>query len=124
MAGLPYAPILQLATPLTRLAVMEGRTLAIGAFGSKLDDDFKIVAATPKEAEEIARGMEAVEARIGRDMDPVLAASQRDVDEIVTPGELRLWIASAVEMAYQAIGARRVKNPRISSFHDLERLAP
>jgi 3-methylcrotonyl-CoA carboxylase beta subunit len=124
MAGLPYAPVLQLATPLTRLAVMEGRTLAIGAYNSKLDDDFKIVAATPREAEEIARGMEAVEARIAKDMNPVLAASQRDVDEIVTPGELRLWIESAVEMAYQATGYRRVKNPRISSFHDLERLIP
>ena len=124
MAGLPYAPILQLATPLTRLAVMEGRTLAIGAFNSKLDDDFKVVAGSPREAEEIARGMEAVEARIGRDMDPVLAASQRDVDEIVTPSELRLWISAAIEMAYQAIGARRIKNPRIFSFHDLDRLAP
>ena len=66
--------------------------------------------------------MEAVEARIAHDMDPVLAASQRDVDEIVMPGELRLWIASVVEMAYQATGYRRIKNPRISAFHDLERL--
>ena len=32
MAGLPYQPVLQLATPMTRLAVMEGRTLAIGAY--------------------------------------------------------------------------------------------
>jgi 3-methylcrotonyl-CoA carboxylase beta subunit len=120
MEGLPYGPVLQLATPLTRLAVMEGRTLAIGAFNTKLDDEFRVVAASPAEAEEIRRGMQAVEERIGRDMDPVLAASQRDVDEIVTPGELRLWIASAVEMAYQATGYRRVKNPRIWSLHDLD----
>jgi acetyl-CoA carboxylase carboxyltransferase component len=120
MEGLPYGPVLQLATPLTRLAVMEGRTLAIGAFNTKLDDDFHVVAASEAEADEIRRGMQAVEERITRDMDPVLAASQRDVDEIVAPGELRLWIASAVEMAYQATGYRRVKNPRIWSLHDLD----
>ncbi|MGI5864321.1 MAG: acyl-CoA carboxylase subunit beta, partial [Myxococcales bacterium] len=43
MGGLPYGPVLQLSTPLTRLAVMEGRTLAIGAFNAKLDDQFRIV---------------------------------------------------------------------------------
>ncbi|HZN53960.1 MAG TPA: carboxyl transferase domain-containing protein [Candidatus Polarisedimenticolaceae bacterium] len=120
MDGLPYGPVVQLATPLTRLAVMEGRTLAIGAFNARLDDEFRIVAKTEAEADEIRRGMQAVEDRINRDMDPVLAASQRDVDEIVCPGELRLWIESLTEMAYQATGYRRVKNPRIWSLHDLE----
>jgi acetyl-CoA carboxylase carboxyltransferase component len=119
MEGLPYGPILQLATPLARLAVMEGRTLAIGAYNTKLDDDFRIVAKSEEEAEEIRRGMQAVEDRIAQDMDPVLAASQRDIDEIVRPSELRLWIASMVEMSYQAIGYRRIKNPRIWSLHDL-----
>jgi acetyl-CoA carboxylase carboxyltransferase component len=109
----------QLATPLSRLAVMEGRTLAIGAYNTKLDDDFRIVASTPEEAEEIRRGMQAVEDRIARDMDPVVAASQRDIDEIVRPSELRLWISSLVAMAYQASGYRRIKNPRIWSLHDL-----
>jgi 3-methylcrotonyl-CoA carboxylase beta subunit len=118
MEGLPYGPILQLATPLARLAVMEGRTLAIGAYNTKLDDEFRIVASTKEEAEEIRRGMQAVEDRIARDMDPVLAASQRDIDEIVRPSELRLWIASVVAMSYQAIGYRRIKNPRIWSLHD------
>ena len=37
--------MLQLATPITRLSVMEGRTLAIGAFRTRLDDDFNIIAA-------------------------------------------------------------------------------
>jgi acetyl-CoA carboxylase carboxyltransferase component len=120
MDGLPYGPIVQLATPLTRLAVMEGRTLAIGAFGARLDDEFRVVAKSEAEAEEIRRGMQAVEDRIHRDMDPVLAASQRDVDEIVCPGELRTWVESLTAMAYQATGYRRVKNPRIWSFHDLE----
>ncbi len=123
LSGLPYRPVLQLATPMTRLAVMEGKTLAIGAYNAKLDDHFNIVAKTPEEAEETRRGMEAVEARISRDMDPVLAASRMDVDEIVRPGELRLWIESAVAMAYQSIGYRRVKNPRIWSLHDLSVLA-
>jgi acetyl-CoA carboxylase carboxyltransferase component len=119
MEGLPYGPVVQLATPLSRLAVMEGRTLAIGAYNTKLDDDFRIVASTPEEAEEIRRGMQAVEDRIARDMDPVVAASQRDIDEIVRPSELRLWISSLVAMAYQASGYRRIKNPRIWSLHDL-----
>ena len=119
LIGLQQANPVQIATPLARLAVMEGRTLAIGAFNSKLDDEFKIVAKTPEEAEEIRRGMQAVEDRIARDMDPVLAASQRDVDELVTPGELRLWIESLVAMAYQSTGYRRVKNPRIWSLHDM-----
>lgn len=123
MAGLPYRPVLQLATPLTRLAVMEGRTLAIGAFSTKLDDNFNIVARTPEEAEEIRRGMQAVEDRITRDMDPVLAASRLDVDEIVAPGELRFTLEVAIAMAYQATGYRRVKNPRIWSLHDLRVLA-
>jgi len=119
MEGLPYGPVLQLATPFTRLAVMEGRTLAIGAYNSKLDDEFRIVAKTPEEADEIRRGMQAVEDRIARDMDPVLAAAQRDIDEIVRPSELRLWIESLIAMSYQATGYRRVKNPRIWSLHDL-----
>jgi 3-methylcrotonyl-CoA carboxylase beta subunit len=119
MAGLPYGPILQLATPLTRLAVMEGRTLAIGAFHTRLDDSLNVPAEPPTEAEEIRRGMRAVEERINREMDPVLAASRLDVDEIVAPGELRLYLEAAIAMAYQAIGYRRIKNPRIWSLHDL-----
>ena len=123
LSGLPYRPVLQLATPMTRLAVMEGKTLAIGAYNAKLDDQFNVVSKTPEEAEEIRRGMEAVEARINRDMDPVLAASGMDVDEIVRPRELRLWLEAAVAMAYQSTGYRRIKNPRIWSLHDLSVLA-
>ena len=120
MAGLPYRPVLQLATPMTRLGVMEGKTLAIGAFRTKLDDNFNVVARTPEEAEEIRRGMQAVEDRINRDMDPVQAASRQDVDEIVAPSELRTYLEAAIAMAYQSIGYRRVKNPRIWSLHDLK----
>jgi acetyl-CoA carboxylase carboxyltransferase component len=119
MAGLPYAPVLQLATPYTRLAVMEGRTLSIGAFNTKLDDNFNIASTDPQEAEKIRQGMQQVEQRIEKDMDPVRAASIRDIDEIVYPRELRVYLEAAVSMAYQAIGYRRVKNPRIWSMHDL-----
>lgn len=119
MAGMPYRPVLQLATPMTRLAVMEGRTLAIGAYNAKLDDDFRIVAGTQAEEESIRSGMKAVEARIDRDMDPVLAAARMDVDEVVAPAEIRPYLEAALEMAYQSIGYRRVKNPRIWSLHDL-----
>ena len=66
--------------------------------------------------------MREVEQRIERDMDPALAAAQRDVDEVVTPAELRGYLEAAVSMAYQTIGYRRIKNPRIWSLHDLEEL--
>jgi hypothetical protein len=42
-----------------------------------------------------------------------------DVDEVVTPGELRLYLETVIAMAYQSIGYRRVKNPRIWALHDL-----
>lgn len=122
MAGMPYRPILQLGTPMTRLAVMEGRTLAIGAYHTKLDDEFRIAASTAEEAQQIQRGMEAIEQRIEREMDPVLAASRLDVDEIVLPSELRAYLEAFVAMAYQATGYRRIKNPRIWSLHDWKAL--
>ncbi|MCZ6596083.1 MAG: propionyl-CoA carboxylase, partial [Planctomycetota bacterium] len=43
MAGMPYEPVVQLSTPLSRQSVMEGRTLAIAAFNTKLDDNFEIL---------------------------------------------------------------------------------
>ena len=49
MAGLPYDPVVQLSTPLTRLSVMEGRTLAIATYNTKLDDNFEILAKDPDE---------------------------------------------------------------------------
>jgi acetyl-CoA carboxylase carboxyltransferase component len=123
MAGMPYEPIIQLATPITRLAVMEGRTLSIGAFRTKLDDNFEIVADTPEERSRIERDMRAVEDRITADMDPYKAACQMDVDEIVRVGEIRTWLEAFAEMSYQAIGYRTVRNPRIWSLHDLLLLA-
>jgi len=118
MAGMPYEPIVQLSTPLSRLSVMEGRTLAIAAFNTKLDDDFEITVEDPAERKKIEQGMQDTEARIEADMDPYKAASQMDTDEIVAPDELRPWLAALAEMAYQATGYRRVKNPRIWSLHD------
>ena len=123
MAGMPYRPVLQLATPIARLAVMEGRTLAIGTFRTRLDDQFRVVADSDEERDRILDGMRRVEEGIERDMDPVAAAARRDVDEIVKPSELRPWLEAVVEMAYQAIGYRRVKNPRIWALHDLRVLA-
>ena len=123
MAGSPYRPVVQLATPLTRLSVMEGRTLAIGAFRTKLDDQFRIVAESDSERERIREGMRQVEQRIEGDMDPVLAAARRDVDEVVKPSELRAYLEALVDMAYQNCGYRRVKNPRIWSLHDLQVLS-
>jgi 3-methylcrotonyl-CoA carboxylase beta subunit len=119
MAGMPYDPAVQLATCISRLAVMEGRTLAIGAFNTKLDDSFEIVATDPEERDKIRRGMEEVEARITADMDPVKAARQMDTDEVIRFDEIRAYLETLIEAAYQGYGYRRVKNPRIWSLHDI-----
>ncbi len=120
MTGRPYEPFVQLSTPLTRLAVMEGRTLAIGTFRTKLDDNFQIIAKDPEERAKIEAGMKAVEDRITADMDPYKAARQMDTDEIVAVHELRDYLKVLVEMCYQSHGYRRIKNPRIWSMHDLD----
>ena len=120
MSSSAYDPVVQLSTPITRLAVMEGRTLAIGAFRTRLDDNFEIIETDPKEIEKIKRGMQEVEDRITRDMDPVRSASLRDTDEVVLMHEIRPYLRMMVESCYQSIGYRRVKNPRIWSMHDLD----
>jgi acetyl-CoA carboxylase carboxyltransferase component len=120
MAGLPYDPVVQLSTCLSRQSVMEGRTLAIATYNTKLDENFAIMSEDPEEQEKIKSGMAAVEERIEADMDPFVAARQMDTDEIVQLGELRTWLTSLVEMAYQGSGYRRVKNPRIWTMHDLQ----
>src|SRR4029079_2425476 len=71
MAGLPYDPVLQLSTPLTRLAVMEGRTLAIAALNTRLGDDFEIATKDPAQRAEIQRQMDDTAARIEADMEPI-----------------------------------------------------
>ncbi|MCA8925394.1 MAG: propionyl-CoA carboxylase [Planctomycetes bacterium] len=122
LSGRPYEPVVQLATPISRLSVMEGRTLAIATYNTKLDDDFEIASSDPAERAAIEQGMREVEARIEGDMDPYVAAKQLDTDEIVSLGELRAVLAGFVELAYTATGARTIKNPRIWSMHDLARL--
>jgi len=119
MSGLPYDPVVQLSTTLSRLSVMEGRTLAIAAFNTKLDDEFKIMTTDPAERAKIEAGMRETEARIEGDMDPFVSARQLDTDEIVELADLRAYLAALVEMSYQGVGYRRVKNPRIWSMHDL-----
>ncbi len=123
MAGMPYDPVVQLSTTISRLSVMEGRTLAIATYNTKLDDDFEIMATDPEQRRQIEQGMKSVEARIEQDMDPYLAARQMDTDEVVALDELRDWLEVLVEASYQSIGYRRVKNSRIWSLHDLHVLA-
>jgi len=120
MAGLPYDPVVQLSSPMARQAVMEGRTLAIAAFNTKLDDDFEIATDDPEERAAIAAGMAEMAERIESDMDPVKAAAQMDTDEVIRLDELRGWLEALAEMAYQSSGTRRIKNPRIWGLHDLE----
>jgi len=122
MSGLPYDPVLQLSTCLSRLSVMEGRTLAIATYHTKLDDNFEIAEKDPAERQRIESGMREVEARIERDMEPFVAGRQMDTDEIVELESLRGWLCAAVEMSYQSIGYRRIKNARIWSLHDLDAL--
>jgi acetyl-CoA carboxylase carboxyltransferase component len=120
MAGLPYEPVVQLSTPYTRQSVMEGRTLAIATYNSKLTDDFDIATSDPVERAAIEKGMADTAARIEADMDPVGAASRMDTDEVVPVGALRRWLCCLIEASWQANGYRRTKNPRIWSLHDLE----
>ncbi len=120
MAGMPYDPVLQLSTPLTRLAVMEGRTLAIAAFNTKLDDDFEIAATDPAERAAIATEMAETAARIEADMDPMAAAARMDTDEVVPFAAIRSYLVSAAELAWQT--PRPSRNPRIWSLHDLATL--
>jgi acetyl-CoA carboxylase carboxyltransferase component len=122
MNGLPYDPVVQLSTPISRLAVMEGRTLAIATYNSKLDDDFEIASDDPEERAKIEAGMTEVASRIESDMDPIAAASRMDTDQVVPVTELRAWLECLIESAYQSTGYRRTKNPRIWSMHDLEAL--
>ncbi len=122
MAGLPYDPIIQLATPIAKLGVMEGKTLAIGAFRSKLDDNFKIKSTKIKEINIIKNGMKTLEKRINEDMNPYLAANVMDIDEIIKTSEIRKYLNYFIECCYQFHGVRRIKNPRIWSLHDLELL--
>jgi 3-methylcrotonyl-CoA carboxylase beta subunit len=119
MNGLGFDPVVQLSTTLSRLSVMEGRTLSIATYNTKLDDDFQIVAKDEKERRAIEEGMKQVEARIEADMDPFVSARQMDTDEIVELAELRDWLSVLIEASYQSHGYRRVKNPRIWSLHDL-----
>jgi acetyl-CoA carboxylase carboxyltransferase component len=120
MSGMPYEPVVQLSTAITRLSVMEGRTLAIATYNSKLDDDFQIATTDPEERAAIEKGMTETAARIEGDMDPVGSAARMDTDEIVSMADLRAWLECLVEAAWQGTGYRRTKNPRIWSIHDLE----
>lgn len=121
MAGLPYDPVLQLSTPLSRLAVMEGRTLAIAAFSTKLDDQFEIASQDPEERRAIAAAMDETAQRIERDMDPVASAARMDTDQVVPLARLRAYLEALVEMAWQR--PRPLRNPRIWSLHDLAALS-
>ncbi|GMV16529.1 MAG: propionyl-CoA carboxylase [Polyangiaceae bacterium] len=119
MSGLPYDPVVQLSTSISRLSVMEGRTLAIASYNTKLDEHFEIVTQDPVERRSIEEGMKAVERRIEADMDPFVAARQMDTDEIVELAELRDYLGMLTEAAYQSTGARRIKNSRIWTLHDV-----
>jgi acetyl-CoA carboxylase carboxyltransferase component len=120
MAGMPYDPVLQVSTPLARQAVMEGQTLAVGAFNTKLDDNFEVATSDPHERQAIEQAMAQVSARIEADMDPYKAASRMDTDEVISVSEIRKYLSCFTESCYQSIGYRRIKNPRIWSLYDFQ----
>ena len=79
--------------------IRHGRTdLAIGAFNSKLDDNFQIMSDDEEERAAIERNMKEVEARIEKDMDPFKAAKQMDTDEVIKLSEIRSYLETTVEM--------------------------
>jgi len=121
MCGLPYQPVLQLCTPLSRLAVMDGKTLTIGAFRTKLDDNFQVDVDDAKK-NLIKTKMKSLEDNIERDMNPYCVANNLDVDEIIKVGEIRKYLSYFVEASYQSYGIRRIKNSRIWSIHDINSL--
>ena len=82
-----------------------------------------IIFTNQDEYEAIKKGMAEVEQRITNDMNPILSARQLDTDEIILLHEMRAYLETLVEMTYQCIGYRRVKNPRIWSLHDTDVLA-
>jgi acetyl-CoA carboxylase carboxyltransferase component len=98
---------------------MDGKTLAIGTFKSKLDHNFQIKSSNINEIKKIKEDMIEIEKRIKTDMDPYKAASQMDIDEIIKLEELRDYLCCISEICYQNHGYRRIKNPRIWSMHDL-----
>ena len=102
---------------------MEGKTLSIATYRTKLDENFEIMTQDPTERSSIEQGMRKTAERIERDMDPYKAAAQLDCDEVIALDELRQWMVLLTECAYQSIGYRRIKNPRIWSLHDLNRLS-
>ena len=66
--------------------------------------------------------MREVEARIEEDMDPVRRrAAAWTPTRSWSSASCAHWLAALVEMGYQSVGYRRVKNPRIWSLHDLGR---
>src|SRR5262249_8249427 len=82
----------------------------------------EIEATDAAERAKVQAGMQDVEARIERDMEPYVAANQMDTDELIALEEIRDWLGTLIEMSYQATGYRRVKNSRIWSLHDLQRI--
>ena len=129
MAGLPYEPVVQLSTPLSRQSVMEGRTLAIATYNTKLDDDFEILTRTtlpsgPRSRRGMQRGRGA---HRGRHVDPYASrAAQMDTDEIVRTDELRepgSRCPGGDVLRSNRSGTGAMKNPRIWSMHDIAALS-
>jgi len=123
MCGMPYDPIVQLCLPCSRLSVMDGKTLAIGTFRTKLDHNFNIRTKNTVERNLIKSQINSLEKKIERDMYPYLSANTLDVDEIIKAVEIRKYLLYLVEASYQSHNIRRVKNSRIWSLHDLQSIS-
>merc|ERR1711862_309420 len=92
MCGMPYDPIIQLSLPCSRLSVMDGKTLAIGTFRTKLDNNFNIKSKSKHEKMYIKNQMKILERKIEKDMNPYLCANNLNIDEIIKVTEIRKYL--------------------------------
>lgn len=122
MCGKPYDPVIQICIPLSRLAVMEGETLAVGTFRAKLDSKFNIKTKNLDEKKIIEQQMLTLANTIEKDMSPYLAANHLYVDEIIKVNEIRKYFKYFIEACYQSFSMRRIKNQRIWAINDIQNL--
>ncbi len=101
---------------------MEGRTLAIAAFNTKLDDDFQIAATDPAERAKIEAGMRRPRRASRATWIRSWPRARWTPTRSSTSASCAAGSERFVEMSYQTTGYRRVKNPRIWSLHDLAAL--
>ena len=122
MCGAPFDPIIQLATPVSRLSVMEGKTLSLGTFRTIINIKYKQTNQSFIHKTNIINKVTILTQKIEKDMNPYFSANNLNIDELIKINEIRQYLLYFIEASYQLYGARRVKNSRIWSLHDINSL--